>query len=608
MEGAVKQFARRIVVVHLTLFVGVLIVVLFASRHMYQSARDEAVVHAESRQRLLASQTVDGVEHFYGSVLNDLQLLRRADVEGPREITVPLGRVPVRVPLPRGLWFAPLIAQQLEGRASQVFLIDRRTMAPRVIATHDPQLPADRIVAEWADWLRSVDGPAISPFANIEGRALHLMAVPVGGRQRTLLVAVVPMRQVETLYLNKLNQQDTGGAFLADESMTVMATSRRKLVGANAARMADDSVRQALDEWRREGFRGTKTFDRPMTIALTEWEPSLVTAEPVRPAGPDGPTWHLFVALQLSEVNAAVTRLWQQTVLWTIFIVVALTGILASTAVQLIRGRVRLEQVRRELLERDLDEARQIQLAWLPTARLSRANVDVAAMNEPARHISGDFYNWFELPDGRIGVAIGDVTGHGMSAAFLMATTQLLVRNTLPRLPEPGQCLEEVNRQLCAQSFNGQFVTMQVLVLDPDTGHLQIANAGHMPPLVCGGLEDWAFKQMPVEPQLALGIVPTAVFPTEQFTLPPRSSLLLYTDGVIEVESPDGNRLNLEGLLERLKGFGPSEAAQELVDHVISVVNEFRQGQEIADDLTVVGVQLQTQAAEAEPELVTDSA
>ena len=62
---------------------------------------------------------------------------------------------------------------------------------------------------------------------------------------------------------------------------------------------------------------------------------------------------------------------------------------------------------------------------------------------------------------------IGDVTGHGMSAAFLMATAQLLVRNTLPQSRDPGRCLEEVNRQLCVQVFNGQFVTMQLLVIDP---------------------------------------------------------------------------------------------------------------------------------------------
>ena len=74
---------------------------------------------------------------------------------------------------------------------------------------------------------------------------------------------------------------------------------------------------------------------------------------------------------------------------------------------------------------------------------------------------------------------IGDVTGHGMSAAFLMATTQLLVRNTMVRLGDPGRCLEEVNRQLCVQVFNEQFVTMSVMILDVVNGQMHVATAGH---------------------------------------------------------------------------------------------------------------------------------
>ena len=113
-------------------------------------------------------------------------------------------------------------------------------------------------------------------------------------------------------------------------------------------------------------------------------------------------------------------------------------------------------------------------LATLNTlAQALSRSVDLAAANFPANHISGDFYNWFELPDGRVAVVIGDVTGHGMSAAFLMATTQLLVRTTMQRVTDPAACLEEVNRQLCTLVFNEQFVTLQILVLDPDGGPVE---------------------------------------------------------------------------------------------------------------------------------------
>jgi sigma-B regulation protein RsbU (phosphoserine phosphatase) len=138
------------------------------------------------------------------------------------------------------------------------------------------------------------------------------------------------------------------------------------------------------------------------------------------------------------------------------------------------------------MLNRELAQAREIQLAWLPDNDDDPPNIDLFAVNAPASHISGDFYNWFQLPDGRTVVVIGDVTGHGMAAAFLMATTQLLVRTTMPRVLDPARCLEEINRQLCVQVFNGQFFTMLIAVLDVRNGTVDVATAWHPRPLVGG--------------------------------------------------------------------------------------------------------------------------
>src|SRR5207302_9547645 len=129
---------------------------------------------------------------------------------------------------------------------------------------------------------------------------------------------------------------------------------------------------------------------------------------------------------------------------------------------------------------------------------------------------SRGLYNSCELPDRRIAITIGDVTGHGMSAAFLMATTQLLVRTNLPRLGDPGYCLEEVNRQLCTQVFNGQFVTMQILLIDLENRQIDIASAGHPPPL---WRDNGSIRPLPVEPQLVLGVDETTEYPTQRFPL-----------------------------------------------------------------------------------------
>ena len=277
-----------------------------------------------------------------------------------------------------------------------------------------------------------------------------------------------------------------------------------------------------------------------------------------------GKRWFVLVSSPLADVDSVVGSLFHRIAVWAAFVVVAMTGILVSTAVQMIRGRVKTGAA---------SATRCSSASWSGPGRSSRPGcprrprpagwLDIAAVNYPAQHISGDFYNWFDLPDGRTAVVIGDVTGHGMSAAFLMATTQLLVRTTMERINDPGRCLTEVNRQLCTQVFNGQFVTMQVLVIDPAAGAIELATAGHPPPLLAEGADASRrrarpaavaspFQPLSLEPQLVLGVDADTVYETEHFTLPPGAVLLLYTDGAADVQAPDGRRLGNDGLRRSL--------------------------------------------------------
>jgi sigma-B regulation protein RsbU (phosphoserine phosphatase) len=216
-------------------------------------------------------------------------------------------------------------------------------------------------------------------------------------------------------------------------------------------------------------------------------------------------------------------------------------------------------------------------------------------VNQPASHISGDFYNWFELPDGRVAVMIGDVTGHGIAAAFLMSTTQLMVRTILTRTADPGKCLEEVNHHLCVQVFNGQFVTMLIMVIDAERGEAFVASAGHAGPLVSEGD---SFRPMPVQAQLVLGVEESMTYPTERFAISAGASLLLYTDGVIDVQNPAGERFSEERLQRSI--YGKFENAQDLLNAVQDAVNTFRAGADLTDDLTFVALQFQPRAAPKE--------
>jgi sigma-B regulation protein RsbU (phosphoserine phosphatase) len=346
------------------------------------------------------------------------------------------------------------------------------------------------------------------------------------------------------------------------------------------------TLQSAVRKVIADGNSATLLFEDRLEFDGVKLEPAIVSAEPIRLPGK---VWWAYIATSMSVVDDDLITVFRRAIIWAGIAIVALTGVLFSTAVVLIRARIRTERMQHTMLRRELDQAREIQLAWLPETAMAAPTtpIDVAALNVPASHISGDFYNWFELPDGRTAIVIGDVTGHGMAAAFLMATTQLLIRTTLPRCGDPGKCLAEVNQQLCVQVFNGQFVTMTLMILDLTEGVIEIATAGHPPPLICEG---GAYSELPITPELVLGIEPSIVYPTERFPLPRDAGLLLYTDGVPDAQAPSGERLGADGLMKAL--YGRYDSAQGLVDATVRIVDEFRGPMHLADDLTLVAVQL----------------
>ncbi len=413
-------------------------------------------------------------------------------------------------------------------------------------------------------------------------------------RDRTL-VAVVSVARVERDFLRPLNDDPDTAAWLIDQRMAAMAASHADLVGTDMRAAADPSLRGLTGRYQAGDAGACAVIDHGFMVGGTHFDASMVAAEPVVIANQ---RWELFVATSLESVDGNVNRLFRRAVGWAAGVSVAVAGILASTAAGLIRGRVRVERLRHDVLTRELAEARRIQLAWLPKGRPAEAVIDVAAVNSPANHISGDFYNWFDLPDGRLAVTIGDVTGHGMSAAFLMATTQLLVRTTLTRLTDPGACLAEVNRHLCVQAFNGQFVTMLVAVVDPANLRLELATAGHPSPLLTDGRD---FCPMAVEPQLVLGVDHEAEYTTESHDLPAGAGLLLYTDGVVECPADPastlaGLRFGTDRLRHALAG-PDGVSARGLIDQVVAAVDAFRGRRELDDDLTVVAVRLAGRAS-----------
>jgi serine phosphatase RsbU (regulator of sigma subunit) len=324
---------------------------------------------------------------------------------------------------------------------------------------------------------------------------------------------------------------------------------------------------------------------------------------PAEVASGRAPMW-LIALVNREAAIAPLQQTARTAVSWAVAMVVAVTAILVSSAIQLIRARSRFERLRTELIDREMREARHIQLMWLPDDAIRQTptrQIEIAAHNVPASHISGDFYNYFDLPDGRTAVVIGDVTGHGMTAAFLMATTQLLVRTTLQRLGDPGKTLEEVNDQLCTQAFHGQFVTIQLLVINTRTRELLAASAGHPPPLTRSASGHW--EALDIEPQLVLGVLEGSKYPTLTIPLEGRETLVMYTEGIIEVKNPAGVRFSLEQLLEQMSRRIGSRvnSARDLVEETFSLIREFTADTPQDDDLTLVAVHLSPHASGANP-------
>ena len=642
MELKAKIFARRVLILHLLLLMGVIAMVYFASKSVYVRARQQALEQAEGSQELLAKQTGDGIKAFYDSIRDDLDLIHSADEEDGSiaqastpgtQPSQPIALGPFLLPMPfraltdvmsavgrgdnhTGNIVGLLLWRQLDSRASLLFAVD----ADRLLSKESPQAlarnpiiraigpigshrQAREVVQKVRDWLVKVREPSVSAFDKFgdlgDG---NVVCVPApdrpGDKSRRLLVAFVPIQKVRGKFLDKLNPADNStSATLADANMVTMVSSDAILVGVNALKAEDPHVRELAQLTVDGNMAQTRAIEQPYSFGKVRRNPRMMTMVPLTIMGQ---RWFLMVSSRLSEVDAVVNRLFGNAVIWAVIVVMAMTAILVSTSVSMIRGRSRLERVRHQVLKKEIDQAREIQKAWLPSHDLAMPMVDIAAVNRPANHISGDFYNWFELPDGRLVVTIGDVTGHGMSAAFLMATTQLLVRSTMMRVGDPGMCMEEVNRQLCTQIFVGQFVTMLIVVLDLSRSEMQIAIAGHYPPLLGSGE---SFEAMPIEPRLVLGVDADESYPTEEFAIPPEASLLLYTDGVLDVEGNHGKRFGRSGLASAMaRRF---ESARDLADALLAGVDRFRGSKDLPDDLTFVAIQLAGSVKDAERGLVT---
>ena len=231
-------------------------------------------------------------------------------------------------------------------------------------------------------------------------------------------------------------------------------------------------------------------------------------------------------------------------------------------------------------LNRDLGLAREIQKSLLPPDM--GKEFPIVGINISARDLSGDFYDYFTLPDGRIYFNLGDVSGKGVNAALLMAKTSSLFRCLGKRIHSPAELLFEVNNELCETSIHGMFVTMIAGVYCPETGVLQMVNAGNPPALLFSkeGLARELEAQAP-----PLGVLSNAEFPELEVELGDQS-LYMFSDGVTEGYVAENETLDMSGLFKTIatmeEGLEPGQRIQKIIDRFNDSTVPFR------DDVTML--------------------
>ncbi|MFO7769080.1 MAG: SpoIIE family protein phosphatase, partial [bacterium] len=276
-------------------------------------------------------------------------------------------------------------------------------------------------------------------------------------------------------------------------------------------------------------------------------------------------------------------------------------GDLALSFNQMARAvkRGRAEAVERERLERELETARAIQERLLPRDLPELQGFELAAISLPSRQVGGDYFDFVELEDGLVGVAVGDVSGKGIPAALLMANLQAALQGQAIHPSSVGQVVARVNDLIVRSSEVHMFATFFYGVLDRTTGRFTYSNAGHNPPKL---LRSDGRLDLLDEGGLVLGVMSAESYGEGSTVLEPGDVLVLYSDGITEAEGPrlgdtpedadempSPNHFEEERLEASIRRYA-ERSAQQIRDGVIEDVRTFTRGEPPSDDITLVVV------------------
>jgi sigma-B regulation protein RsbU (phosphoserine phosphatase) len=255
--------------------------------------------------------------------------------------------------------------------------------------------------------------------------------------------------------------------------------------------------------------------------------------------------------------------------------------VLAFVSIHLL---VLMEVADRLSLKSDLEIARDIQIAMLPRGMKEAGDARVYGTTRPANTVGGDFYDILPLSDGRLMVAVGDVSGKGSPAALLMALLLAMLRTLVDEGFAAVRLISRLNVQICRHSPGSRFITFFYGIYNPSDGSMEYVNAGHLPPMVrrVNGAIDRLDRG-----GMALGMFEHATYETGHVTIGPGEALVLYTDGITEAENRTGQAFEDSGLESVLTSQASDNDPETLAHQIIVAVEAHAGDVRLGDDLTV---------------------
>jgi sigma-B regulation protein RsbU (phosphoserine phosphatase) len=247
-------------------------------------------------------------------------------------------------------------------------------------------------------------------------------------------------------------------------------------------------------------------------------------------------------------------------------------------------------KLEKQHIEKEISVAREIQKMLLPYVIPMGKNFEISAMNIPSKEVGGDYYDFIQLDDHHIGIAIGDISGKGIPGAMLMSNLQATLRASVWQFHEPADVMKKINNQIANTTSSEKFATFFYGVLDSKKLTFTFTNAGHNYPIIKKRSGQYCHL---TDGGLVIGVKPDFEYNQTKMKLSPGDTLVFYTDGITEALNPQVEEFGEQKLLDIIVQY-PYRSAEQLRNHIYEEMIRFTQGESQYDDLTLIVLQILT--------------